>query len=212
LVQKIKKRLLSTSIFLNQAGRLEMVNAVLSALPTFFMGNMKLPPSVYKQIDKLRKHCMWRGSDLNARKPPLAAWKLATRPKENGGMGIINLATQNDAIVLKNLHKFFNKLDVPWVQLIWNNYYRNGTAPNSRPKGSFWWRGLLNILTQFKGISSVQVENGTSTSLWFDMWSSKIRNVQYPELFSYAMRSSICQGRRRPRRQGLDYVVRSLGW
>jgi hypothetical protein len=47
-IQRIKKRLLSTSTFLNQAGRLEMVNAVLSALPTFFMGNIKLPPTIYK--------------------------------------------------------------------------------------------------------------------------------------------------------------------
>jgi hypothetical protein len=105
-------------------------------------------------------------------------------------MGIINLATQNDALLLKNLHKFFNKLhkffnklDVPWVQLIWNNYYRNGTVPDGRPKRSFWWRGLLKLLTQFKGISSVKVQNGTSTSLWFDKWSSKIRNVQYLSFF-----------------------------
>jgi hypothetical protein len=152
LVQRIEKRLLSTSTFLNQAGRVEMVNVVLSTLPTFFMGNVKLPPSIYKQIDKFKKHCMWTGSDWNATKPPLAAWKLATRPKENGGMGIINVATQNDALLLKNLHKFFNKLhkffnklDVPWVQLIWNNYYRNGTVPDGRPKRSFWWRGLLKL-------------------------------------------------------------------
>jgi hypothetical protein len=48
LVQRIERRLLSTSMFLNQAGKLEMVNSVLSALPTFFMGNLKLPPSIYK--------------------------------------------------------------------------------------------------------------------------------------------------------------------
>jgi hypothetical protein len=81
---------------------------------------------------------VWRGEDLNARKPPLAVWKLATRSKENGGMGIMNLATQNDALLLKFLHKFYNKLDVPWVQLIWNNYYRDGSVPDGRPKGSFW--------------------------------------------------------------------------
>jgi hypothetical protein len=48
------------------------------------MGKIKIPPIVIKQIDKYRKHCMWRGADLNARKPPLAAWKLATRPKKEG--------------------------------------------------------------------------------------------------------------------------------
>jgi hypothetical protein len=113
LVQRIKRRLVSTSNFLTQADRLEMVNAVLSALPSFYMSKLKLPPSVVRQIDKYRKHCMWRGADLNARKPPMAAWSLATRPKKMGGLGIINLQTQNDALLLKNLHKLFNRVDTP---------------------------------------------------------------------------------------------------
>jgi hypothetical protein len=62
-----------------------MVNVVLSSLPTFYMGKLKLPPIVVRQIYKYRKHCMWRGVDLNARKPPLAAWNLATKPKKMGG-------------------------------------------------------------------------------------------------------------------------------
>jgi hypothetical protein len=113
LVQRIERRLVSTSNFLTQAGRLEMVNAVLSALPSFYMSKLKLPSSVVRQIDKYRKHCMWRGADLNARKPPMAAWSLATRPKKMGGLGIINLQTQNDALLLKNLHKLFNRVDTP---------------------------------------------------------------------------------------------------
>jgi hypothetical protein len=52
------------------------------------------------------------------KKKTLAAWHLATRPKKEGGLGIINLRTQNDALLLKNLHKFFNRLDYPWVNLI----------------------------------------------------------------------------------------------
>jgi hypothetical protein len=75
LVQRIERRLLSTSMFLNHAGRLVMVNSVLSALPTF-----------YKQIDKYRKHYIRRGVDMNARKPPLGAWNLATNPREMGAL------------------------------------------------------------------------------------------------------------------------------
>jgi hypothetical protein len=66
LVQRIQRRLVSTSNFLTQVGRLEMVNSVLSSLSIFFMSTIKLPPSIIKQIDKYRKYCMRRGSDLNA--------------------------------------------------------------------------------------------------------------------------------------------------
>jgi hypothetical protein len=27
---------------------------------------------------------------------------------------------------MKNLHKFFNSHDLPWVNLIWTKYYSNG--------------------------------------------------------------------------------------
>jgi hypothetical protein len=48
-----------------------------------------------------------------------------TRPKMKGCLGIIKLSVQNDALLMKNLDKFFNKHDLPWVNLIWSNYYRN---------------------------------------------------------------------------------------
>ena len=56
LIQKIEKRLASTSIFLSQAGRLQMVNAVFSSLPTYYMCTLKLPKTVIKHIDKLKRH------------------------------------------------------------------------------------------------------------------------------------------------------------
>lgn len=71
-----------------------------------------------KQIDKFKKHCLWRGSDINAGKPPKAAWKLVCTPKDEGGLGIIDIEKQNKALLLKNLHKFFNKADLPWVHLV----------------------------------------------------------------------------------------------
>jgi hypothetical protein len=68
IVNRIEKRLTSTSMLLNQAGKLEMVNSVLTALPTFYMCTLKLPPTVVKQIDKYRKHRLWWGADLNEKK------------------------------------------------------------------------------------------------------------------------------------------------
>jgi hypothetical protein len=142
-------------------------------------------------VDKYRKYCMWRGSDINAKKPPLAAWSLATRPKYEGGHGILNTATHNDALLLKNLHKFFNRADCPWVKLIWDNYYSSGNLLDSRPKGSFWWRGVLRQLDKFKGIAMVHLNNGSSVLLWQDLWNGSVRFLQFSELFSYTTRSAI---------------------
>jgi hypothetical protein len=48
LIQRIEKRLSCSSNFLSQAGRLELVNSVFSALPTFFMCTLKIPSSIIK--------------------------------------------------------------------------------------------------------------------------------------------------------------------
>jgi hypothetical protein len=58
LIQKIERRLASTSIFLSQTGRLQMVNAIFSSLPTYYMCTLKLSKTVIKQIDKLRRYCL----------------------------------------------------------------------------------------------------------------------------------------------------------
>jgi hypothetical protein len=49
----------------------ELRNVALIALPT--LCSFRLPKTVVKQIDKFRKHCLWRGSDTYNKKPPKAA-------------------------------------------------------------------------------------------------------------------------------------------
>jgi hypothetical protein len=65
LIMKCERRLIATSTFLSQAGRLKITNAVLTVLPTFHMCALALPKGVIKKIDKYRKHSLWRGADLN---------------------------------------------------------------------------------------------------------------------------------------------------
>jgi hypothetical protein len=81
LISKCERRLASTSMFLSQAGRLQMTNVVFSSLPTFTLCTFKLHKTVIKQIDKYRKHCLWRGADINAKTPPKAAWDMVCLPK-----------------------------------------------------------------------------------------------------------------------------------
>jgi hypothetical protein len=64
-----------------------------------------------------------------------AAWKMVTRPKDEGGLGALDLKSQNEALLLKNLLKFFNKADIPWVHLVWEKYYSNDRLPNHTKKG-----------------------------------------------------------------------------
>jgi hypothetical protein len=56
------------------------------------------------------------------------AWETVQKPKDKGGLGVINLRLQNDALLMKQPHKFYNHHDVPWVQMIWFRYYQDQSA------------------------------------------------------------------------------------
>jgi len=58
LVSRCERRLVSVPNYLSEAVRLQLTNAVFSALPTFAMSTYLLPKTVIKQIDKFRKHCL----------------------------------------------------------------------------------------------------------------------------------------------------------
>ena len=80
------------------------------------MCTLQVPAAVLDYIDRARRHCLWRGSESNAKMKPLVAWKKCSKPKNKGGLRIINFRTQNKALLLKHLDKFYNKCDIPWVQ------------------------------------------------------------------------------------------------
>jgi len=69
---------------------------------------------------------------------------MVSKPKDKGGLGILNLTIQNEALFLKHLDKFYNKRNIPWVKLIWNAYYQDVVPHLARAKGSFWWKDVLS--------------------------------------------------------------------
>jgi hypothetical protein len=89
-------------------------------------------------------------------------------------------------MLLKNLDKFYNKVDVPWVHLIWEKYYSNDRLPNHTKKGSFWWRENLKLLASFKGPAKVSVGKGDTCYLWHDLWGGQVFSQDFSELFSFA--------------------------
>ena len=162
-----------------------MVNSVFSSSAVFYISSMKLHKGVIKQLDKYRKHCLWRRSDLNSRKPPKASWSLVCLPKHEGGMGVIDLTAHNNALLLKFLHIFYYRMGIPWVNLIWNTYYNDGSLPGQKKKGSFWWRDIVKLLDIYKKLASVKVADGTTVLFWTDSWSGQALNLAYSELYSF---------------------------
>jgi hypothetical protein len=108
---------------------------------------------------------------------------MVCKPKEKGGLGVLNLRIQNEGLLLKYLHKFYNKTDTPWVQLLWNTYYTGKVPHNMAPCGSSWWRTVFNLSPIFRGISMSHINDGRNTLFWKDKWLQDINSEEFPELF-----------------------------
>ena len=99
----------------------------------------------------------------------LIAWDKVTKPKENGGLGVLDLRIHNTCLLMKHMSKFINQKDLPWVKLIWQSYYAQGFDPN-RNVGSFWWRNILKFADTFKQIHTCKLGKGNTLSIWHDDW------------------------------------------
>jgi hypothetical protein len=113
MMDRVERRLSACSTWLSYSGRLEMINSAMTPITTYAMCTLKLPKGVIKNIDRARKQCLWRGNSAKKKGGNLVAWPTVQLPKEKGGLGIINLHLQNDALLMKQLHKFYNKANIP---------------------------------------------------------------------------------------------------
>lgn len=128
LIEHIERKLSSSLCMLDQGRKLTLLNSLITSMMVYPMCMLKFPPKLIEHLDKIRKRCLWRkkiehGETINS----LAAWDLVCRPKNRGGgvLEILNIKIQNMTLLMKFLHNFYNKKDVPWVNLVWSTYYEN---------------------------------------------------------------------------------------
>lgn len=187
LAAQVERRMNACARLLDYGGRLTLVQSVLSSLPTHYLCSLKLPKGFIKIFDRARRHCLWAKEEGAGTPHSLAAWELVCRPKKHGGLGVINLEIQNKALLMKHLHKFFSRADIPWVQLVWSNY-APGPPHAQSPRGSFWWKDIFSLVELYRSITKSEIHNGDSTLFWKDFWhNDHLLCDVYPQLYSFVL-------------------------
>jgi hypothetical protein len=100
LNEKILKRLDGWQCAsLSYGGKLILLNACLSCIPTYAMSMYMLPKTVIKRMDTTRKRFFWQGK--TEKKYHLVKWSVITKPKEKGGLGVKYLRKMNISLLCK---------------------------------------------------------------------------------------------------------------
>lgn len=100
---------------LSPAGRVVLINCVLDGLPTYTMGAVLLPVGVKESLDARRRAFLWSGTNKASGSRCLVAWKRACAPKEDGGLSIKRLDTQNACLLLKLVHRLHHPGESSWA-------------------------------------------------------------------------------------------------
>jgi hypothetical protein len=109
------------------------------------------------------------------------------RPKQKGGLCIINLEVQNQALLIKMLHKFYTKANIPWVHLVWSLYDATKAPHTQSKRGSFWWKDIFSLNGIYRSITKATVGDGTSIPFWKDFWYwDQLLCDDFPILLTYA--------------------------
>jgi hypothetical protein len=82
-------------------------------MPIFFLCSLVIPEGILKEIYIFIRQCLWRGNNPESTKQSLASLEMIYKPKSSGGLGILDFRKQNVGLLLKHLHKFFNKENIP---------------------------------------------------------------------------------------------------
>ena len=174
-------------------GKLTLLNSVIQSLPMHAMCTFKVPITIYIHFEKSGRQFLWADRDNKIQGKCLASWDMICRPKDQGGLSILNLRLQNKALLMKNLLKFHNHYDIPWVYLIWKAYYNDGSLPhsNNNSRGSFWWKDCISLFENYCELTRINIGNGKLAMLWKDNWDNGLTEEEYDHLHSFAKNKDI---------------------
>jgi hypothetical protein len=111
---------------------------------------------------------------------------LLCRPKDQGGLGILDLQLQNKCLLVKWLVNLLNT-EGTWQSLLTNKYLRSKTLTQvtAKPHDSHFWRGLMRIKDEVLAKGSFDIKDGTKMRFWDDIWvGDKPLKVKYPSLYN----------------------------
>ena len=90
MISKVGKRLDGWKrAFLSKGRRLTLIEAVLSAIPTYYLSLFRVSSSIIKELEKIMRTFLWKGTDKDGG-DYLVAWDVTCMPKNKRDWLLIN--------------------------------------------------------------------------------------------------------------------------
>ena len=193
LIEKCQKKMEGwRGKWLTLAGRILMLQVVITAMPVFAMMCLEIPKKVIRTLERKMRKFFWNGAN-EENKIPLLAWEKICRPKEEGGAGLRDWSCMNRALGAKLVWAVYENPHLYWVRILKGKYLDN--MDNNRiltirnpPKGSAIWNFMVSCREVIIKHITWQIGDGESAKFWEDSWNGLEvvgENIRDNELKSY---------------------------
>jgi hypothetical protein len=110
---------------------------------------------------------LWTALDKVSGAQCLIAWENVCQPKEDGGLGIRCLNTQNASLLLKLIHRLHHPDGSAWATWVRGQIHMDSLQGDL---AGTHWEALRNLLPAYQHITRVNIRDGRSTDFWKDTW------------------------------------------
>jgi hypothetical protein len=80
--------------------RIVLINAVLNAIPIFYLSYLKMPVRVWKEVVRIQRNFLWGGLS-NKNKICWVKWSDVCKPRKEAGLGIKDIRLVNTSLLAK---------------------------------------------------------------------------------------------------------------
>ncbi|XP_078154682.1 uncharacterized protein LOC144550407 [Carex rostrata] len=165
-LQSWKGRLLS------HAGRVILIKSVLQSIPVYHMSTTLLPRRVIKALTDIVRRFFWGKAD-RGRYMAYVAWDKITKPIKEGGLGIRDLGTVNEALLTKLLWRVAKEHNTQWVDIVRAKYFPRSLLWQSKRdyRCTIFWRAIMSLRSKLLPLLSLNLVSG-DCSAFGQPWSA----------------------------------------
>ena len=131
--------------------------------------------------------------EKKSNKPHLVNWDIVCRPKDQGGLGILDLRCMNLCLLAKWWWSLENKEGL-WQKIVRFKYIRGRPLSLLQRKqgDSHFWKSILEVKDVFYKNCKRIIGDGKSTSFWNDCWCGNIPlSVRFKRLHDLSLDKEI---------------------
>ncbi|KAE8671854.1 hypothetical protein F3Y22_tig00111881pilonHSYRG00029 [Hibiscus syriacus] len=169
LIESIKSRInLWSGKLLSFAGKLELIKSGMFNISNYWCRQLLLPQAIINKIEQLCSRFFWKGSD-SAAKGARISWAKICTLKSEGGLGLKNLKTWNQACMIKLIKNILPGEGTLWVAWIKKYVLKENNFWQIEKRSIFSWSFIK--LLKLRAVALLAISNRTITirEIWHEI-------------------------------------------